>query len=253
MLAERQSGTLPNTIELNLREHVKAVTLRSDKQLASSLSMADDNIVVQDEPAREEPEPKVTELARTEDKKKNLVREYQSPIPYPARLKQQKVDQQFGKFLELFKQLRIKLPFVEAISQMPSDALSDLGASINLIPSSLFERLGLSEPKPTRMRVQLADRTVKFPRGIVEDVLVKVDKFIFLIDFFIMDMEGESSMPLILRRPFLTTSKAVINVCDGKLQLRVADETVTFDLSTSLRHSLDHDDIVLLPLTLALL
>ncbi|XP_048231769.1 uncharacterized protein LOC125370427 [Ricinus communis] len=125
-----------------------------------------------------------------------------------------------------------------------NDALADLGASINLMPSSLFEKLGLSEPKPTRMSVQLVDRTVKFPRGIVEDVLVKVGKFIFPVDFVVMDMEGESNIPLILGRPFLVISRAIIDVCDGKLQLRVGDETTTFDLSTLMRHSLDHDDTV---------
>ncbi|XP_048232882.1 uncharacterized protein LOC125370633 [Ricinus communis] len=212
MLAERQLGMLPSTIESNLREHVKAITLRSGKELTSSLPMVDDDIVIQDEPAREEPEAKVIELAQTEDKKKCPLREYQLPIPYPARLKQEKVNQQFSKFLGLFKQLSINLPFVEAILQMPSDALADLGASIDLIPSSLFEKLGLSEPKPTRMSVQLVDRTMKFPRGIVEDVLVKVDKFIFSVDFVVMDMEGESSVPLILSRPFLATSRAVIDV-----------------------------------------
>eukprot|EP00257_Ricinus_communis_P015624 XP_015573582.1 uncharacterized protein LOC107261124 [Ricinus communis] len=87
-----------------------------------------------------------------------------------------------------------------------SDVLADLGASINLMPNSLFEKLGLSEPKPTRMSILLADRTVKYPRGIVEDVLAK----------------GENSVLLILGKPFLATSRVVVDVCDGKLQLRVA-------------------------------
>ncbi|XP_048229049.1 uncharacterized protein LOC125369820 [Ricinus communis] len=94
----------------------------------------------------------------------------------------------------------------------------------------------LSEPKPTRISIQLLDRAVNFPRRIVENVLVKVDKFIFPIDFVVMDMEGESSVPLILGRPFLATSRAVIDMCDGNLQLRVGDETITFDLSTSMQH-----------------
>ncbi|XP_048229359.1 uncharacterized protein LOC107262498 [Ricinus communis] len=129
------------------------------------------------------------------------------------------------------------------IGELPiSGALADLGASINLMPTSLFDKLGLSEPKPTRMSIQFADRTIKIPRGIVEDVLVKVDKFIFPVDFIVMDMEGESVVPLILGRPFLATSRAIIDVCKGKLQLRVDDETITFDLATSMRHSLDYDD-----------
>ncbi|XP_048227250.1 uncharacterized protein LOC125369280 [Ricinus communis] len=126
-----------------------------------------------------------------------------------------------------------------------SGALADLGANINLMPISLFDELGLSEPKPTRMSIQLADRTIKIARGIIEDVLIKVDKFIFPIDFVVMDMKGESTVPLILGRPFLATSRAVIDVCDRKLQLRGDDETITFDLATTMRHSLDHDDVVL--------
>ncbi|XP_015572658.2 uncharacterized protein LOC107260968 [Ricinus communis] len=102
----------------------------------------------------------------------------------------------------------------------------------------------LSEPKPTRMSIQISDRTVKFPRGIVEDVLVKVDKFIFPINFVVMDIEGESSVLLILGRPFLATSRAVIDAYNRKLQLRVGGESITFDRSTSMRHSFGHDDTV---------
>ena len=117
-----------------------------------------------------------------------------------------------------------------------------MGASINLLPSSLFDKLGLTESRPTRMSIQLADRSVKYPRGIVEDVLVKVDKFIFPVNFIVMDMEGEDNVPLILDRHFLATARAIIDVGDGKLQLRVGDESVIFDLSTALKHSLDYDD-----------
>ena len=66
-------------------------------------------------------------------------------------------------------------------------ALADLGASINLMPSKLFKHLERGEPKLTRMSLQLADRSIKYPRGIIEDVLVKVDKFIFPIDFVILE------------------------------------------------------------------
>ncbi|XP_048229439.1 uncharacterized protein LOC112535117 [Ricinus communis] len=127
-------------------------------------------------------------------------------------------------------------------------ALADLGASINLMPSSLFEELGLSTSKltPTRMSIQLADRTVKYPKGIIKDVLVKVNKFIFPVDFVVMDMNGESDVPLILGRPFLATSKALIDVSSGKLELRVDDESITFDLTKSLRYPYEHDGTICL-------
>ena len=70
-------------------------------------------------------------------------------------------------------------------------ALSDLGASINLMPLSIFQKLNLGEITPTTITLQLADRSITYPRGIIEDVLVKVDKFIFSVDFIVLDMEKD--------------------------------------------------------------
>ena len=100
-------------------------------------------------------------------------------------------------------------------------ALCDLGASINLMPLSIFRRLGLVEAKPIRVTLQMADRSIKHPRGVIEDVLVKVDKFIFPADFVVLDMEEDRDIPIILGRPFLATGKALIDVQKGELRLRV--------------------------------
>ncbi|KAL0345390.1 UNVERIFIED_CONTAM: hypothetical protein Sradi_4370300 [Sesamum radiatum] len=105
-------------------------------------------------------------------------------------------------------------------------ALCDLGASVNLMPYSIFEKLGMHELTPTIITLQLADRSIKYPRGIVEDVLVKVGKFIIPVDFIVLDMEEDVNMPLILGRPFLATSRALIDVQKGQLTLRVNDEHV---------------------------
>ncbi|XP_073146844.1 uncharacterized protein [Henckelia pumila] len=114
--------------------------------------------------------------------------------------------------------------------------LCDLGASINLMPFSIFRRLGLGEPKPTTVSLQLADRSITYPRGIIEDVLVKVDKFIFPMDFLLLDMEEDLDMPLILGRPFLATGKSLIDVQMGKLILRVGEDQVTFNIFKALKH-----------------
>ncbi|KAK5819402.1 hypothetical protein PVK06_024401 [Gossypium arboreum] len=121
-------------------------------------------------------------------------------------------------------------------------ALADLGASINLTPYKMFKQLGLGEPKPTRMSIQLADRSIKYPRGIIKDVLVKVDKFIFPIDFVVLDMDEDVEVPLILGRPFLATARAVIDVGDGKLVLRVGDEEIIFKIYDAMRFSREQDD-----------
>ena len=120
-------------------------------------------------------------------------------------------------------------------------ALCDLGASINLMPLSIFRRLGLGEAKPTTVTLQLADRSLKHPRGIIEDVLVKVDKFIFPADFIVLDMEEDKEIPIILGRPFLATGRAIIDVQKGELRLRVQDEEVRFSVFRAIRHSAKSD------------
>ncbi|GJT97937.1 reverse transcriptase domain-containing protein [Tanacetum coccineum] len=86
------------------------------------------------------------------------------------------------------------------------NALADLGASISLMPYSRYEKLGLGEPKPTRMSLELADRSIQYPRGVAENVLIKVDKFILPIDFVILDMREDTRIPIILGRPFLVVN-----------------------------------------------
>nr|KYP68171.1 hypothetical protein KK1_021791 [Cajanus cajan] len=109
-------------------------------------------------------------------------------------------------------------------------ALLDLGASINLMPLSMLDRVGQVVVKPTRMTLQLADRSIKYPYGVIENMLVKVDKFIFPTDFVVMDMEEDSTIPIILGRPFMKTARAIIDVENGELKLRVQDEVITFNV-----------------------
>ncbi|XP_047170548.1 uncharacterized protein LOC124838881 [Vigna umbellata] len=121
-------------------------------------------------------------------------------------------------------------------------ALCDLGASINLMSFSIFKRLGIGEVKPTMITLQLADRSITYPYGIVEDVLVKVDKFIFPADFVVLDMEEDAKVPFIFGRPFLATGRALIDVEQGELILRVGDEKVTFFINEAVKHKFDKED-----------
>ena len=86
-------------------------------------------------------------------------------------------------------------------------ALCDLGASINLMPLSVFKQLGVGEYRPTTVTLQLADRSHAYPEGKIEDVLVKVEKFIFLVDFIVLDFEADKEVPIILGRPFSSNWK----------------------------------------------
>ena len=109
-------------------------------------------------------------------------------------------------------------------------ALLDLGASINLMPLSMLKRIGNLLVTPTKMTLQLADRSVIFPYGVAEDVLMKVGKFTFPVDFVIINAEEDAEVPLILGRPFLVTSGALIDVPKGELILRVDEEEETFQV-----------------------
>ena len=120
-------------------------------------------------------------------------------------------------------------------------ALCDSGASINLMPLSVYRKLGLGEAKPTSIKLQLADRTVKEPEGIVEDVLVKAGKFIFPVDFVVLDFEEDEEVPLILGMPFLYTARAIIDVYDGTLTLRVGDESCKFNMYETMKYPYDED------------
>ena len=94
-------------------------------------------------------------------------------------------------------------------------ALLDLGASVNLRPYSMYKQLGLGGLKPTSITLSLADRSIKIPKGTMEDVLIQVDKFYYLVDFVMLDTEpvavGTNYVPIILGRPFLATSNVIIN------------------------------------------
>nr|GFB96687.1 aspartic peptidase [Tanacetum cinerariifolium] len=99
-------------------------------------------------------------------------------------------------------------------------ALADLEASINLMPLSIWKKLSLPELTPTRMTLELTDRSITHPKGVVEDVFVKVGKFHFPTDFVVVDFEADLRVPLILGRSFLRTGRALIDVCGEEITLR---------------------------------
>ncbi|XP_052180129.1 uncharacterized protein LOC127793438 [Diospyros lotus] len=211
--------------------------------------------------------------------------------PFPQKLAQSKRDKTNADIYEVFKQVRINIPLLDAIKQTPSyakflkdlctvkrkinvrekaflteqvsailqfktppkykdpgcptitciigsqkvdQALLNLGATVNLLPFSVYQQLGLGELKPTRVTLQLADRSVKVPRGIVEDVLIQVDKFYFPVDFIVLDTQPhqgpQSPIPVILGRPFLATSNAIINCRNGIMKLSFGNMTVEMNV-----------------------
>nr|GEX45100.1 reverse transcriptase domain-containing protein [Tanacetum cinerariifolium] len=122
-------------------------------------------------------------------------------------------------------------------------ALADLGASINLMPLSIWKKLFLPELTPTRMTLELADRSITRPKGVAEDVFVKVGKFHFPTDFVVVDFEADHRVPLILGRSFLRTGHSLIDVYGEEITLWVNDKVVTFNLNHTTRYSSTYYDM----------
>ncbi|XP_050222149.1 uncharacterized protein LOC126672243 [Mercurialis annua] len=269
-IATRNPESLPSHTE-NPRD-VKAMTLRSGKELESSFNNHEKTTV-------HEKEMKIEEEQEVDIPLKKYVPPppFVPKIPFPQRLKKEQNDQQFANFLDKVKKLQINLSLAETLEQMPkyakflkdiltnkrkwtddgtislienfssiiskkiptklkdpgsftipcvdgdmefSRCLCDLGARINLMPLSIFQKFSLGEVKETSIILQLPDQSSKQPYGIIEDVLVKVDKFIFPVDFVVLDFEEDKNCPLILGRPFMNTGRVLIDVHDKKIDFR---------------------------------
>nr|GEU42275.1 reverse transcriptase domain-containing protein [Tanacetum cinerariifolium] len=201
-------------------------------------------------------------------------------IPYPSRLNDQKLREkatnQMEKFFQIFHDFHFDINFADALLLMPKfastikslltnkdkllgdpdkfliscdfpridvcHALADLGASINLMSLSIWKKLLLPELTPTRMTLELADRSITRPKGVAEDVFIKVGKFYFPTDFVVVDFEANPRVTLILGISFLRTGRALIDVYCEEITLRVNDESVTFNLNQTMRYSSTYDD-----------
>ncbi|KAL5545312.1 hypothetical protein UlMin_009096 [Ulmus minor] len=256
-LKNRPPGTLPSNIESPKRdgkEHCKAITLRGGKTLEA--------------PEINEKNPK--ELVSCQEEENNEQGNLHINIPLVEALEQMPnyvkfmkdmltKKRRFGEFetvaltRECNAVLQNKLPpklkdpgsFTIPCSignQYFGKALCDLGASINLMPMSIFKKLGIGQARPTTVSLQLADRSIAHPEGKIEDVLVKVDKFIFPVDFIVLDYEADLEVPIILGRPLLATSRTLIDVKNGELTMRVQDEHVTFNVFQSMKFPSDMEE-----------
>ncbi|GJZ17327.1 reverse transcriptase domain-containing protein [Tanacetum coccineum] len=210
-------------------------------------------LVVQDQPQMKNSEPVVTPISAPMPNMK-------PSIPYPSRRNDEKCREkaidQIEKFYKIFQDMIILNKLPEKLTDLgkfliPCDflgmeeflALADLGASINLMPLSVWKKISLPELTPTCMTLELADHSITKPIGIAEDVYLKVGKFKFLADFVVVDFDADPRFPLILGRSFLKTGCALIDVYEGELTLRVGKEAVTFNLDQTSRYSSNYDEM----------
>ncbi|KAJ9173786.1 hypothetical protein P3X46_016890 [Hevea brasiliensis] len=212
----KAAGKLPSQPEMNPREHCKVVTLRSRRTLVQPEVEPTEETMEKSKDQAEKNEEEAKKDQEEEGRKtKRLLEPYQPPLPFPQRFQKAKLDKQFGKFLEVLQKLDINIPFTEALSQMPSYTkfLKEILSKKRKLED--YETLEIGELKPTTISLQLADRSVKYPVGILENIPIKVGKFFIPVDFVVLQMEEDVKIPIILGIPFLATTGAIIDVKNG--------------------------------------
>ncbi|XP_021743252.1 uncharacterized protein LOC110709348 [Chenopodium quinoa] len=112
------------------------------------------------------------------------------------------------------------------------EAMCDLGASVSFMPYYVYQKLSVGTLSPTNITLQLADCSIKFPMGKVVDIPLRVGKFTFPVVFYVLEMDEDERIPIILDRPFLATSRAIINVKEGKISLKIHNDSIEFDLNS---------------------
>ncbi|GJS78228.1 hypothetical protein Tco_0728109 [Tanacetum coccineum] len=227
VLQERRSGSLPSSTETNPRDHVKSIlttveaktySIRRIEPTQYVVSSLENNMQLSKPDQLIEPtnlKRLLNERSRMNDEIEASMNVHSSTI-FEDTLSPKEKDP--GSFT---------IPY--SINNICFEkALADLGASVSVMPYSTFTNLGLSELAPTELIIELADRTIKRPKGLVENVLVGIGKFVFPIDFIVLDMLEDIKVPLILGRLFLYTSHAKINVFKRKIALRVGNDKIVF-------------------------
>nr|GFA62445.1 hypothetical protein [Tanacetum cinerariifolium]GFA64820.1 hypothetical protein [Tanacetum cinerariifolium] len=216
------SGTLPSNTISNLRSHLKSITTRSGVSYYGPHIPPPPSFlpkVVEDEQKATKGTMNPTNNGSTEDVQPHVVQSKSTSEPVNSPISEPKIS-------PIFKDMSFKISFADALILMPKFAstlkalignkenltLADLGASINLMPFSVWKRLSLSDLTPTCMTLELADRLISHPVGVAEDVYVKVGSFHFPVDFVVVDFDADPRVPLILGRSFLKTERALIDV-----------------------------------------
>ncbi|XP_070017762.1 uncharacterized protein LOC142172607 [Nicotiana tabacum] len=197
----RPTGALPSDIEPNPKAQVNAVTLKNGRELKES---PEKKYIARPE---EELVPKAVE----ENKEKNLEIMTRPPPPFPQKLQKQKDNAMYKKFLDILSQVRVNLPLVEILQEVPKYV-----------------------------------RSLVMPEGIIEDVLVRVGKLILPTDFIVLDYKADEEVPIILGRPFLATGGALIDVRERKLKMRVGDEEITFNVYKALKLPKHYEDLCMI-------
>ncbi|GJS08722.1 hypothetical protein Tco_0365518 [Tanacetum coccineum] len=228
LLQERGFGSLPSSTETNSRDQVNSIstTIEADSHSIRRIGSSQYDV-------------------STGQNSKLFYKSRQTTVHFPSCLDNNFCEDEEGNYGPKFAEAYGASHINDTIPQKEKDlgsftqpcfinnicfdnAFVELGASVSVMPLLTYLNLGFGELAHTRLTVELADRMVKYPKGIAENVLVEICKFTFLVDFIILDIPEDIKVPLILGRPFLSTAHAKIDVYKRKITLRVGEENIIF-------------------------
>ncbi|KAL0416415.1 UNVERIFIED_CONTAM: hypothetical protein Slati_3473400 [Sesamum latifolium] len=251
-------GKLPSQPIVNPKQNACAIVLRSGKELQENM---DENGTKRGHGQKRKPEkeieiPQEQDDEPKEDQPKVLV----TRPPFPKRFTKSKEAEE-KEIFEIFCKVEVNIPLLDAIKRMPryakflkelctskvnlkatNGAMCDLGASINVMPLTIFESFHVGPLKETGIVIQLADQSVVYPEGVLEYVLVKVNGLIFPADFYVLNMREDNSpnsTSILLGRPFLKTARTKIDVHSGTLTMEFDGEIIRFNILDSMRYPSD--------------
>ncbi|CAN6707342.1 unnamed protein product [Malus baccata var. baccata] len=260
----------------------KAITLRSGKQVgtetqaSNSSKKEDEKLLFEEEPQTSTTArmgqlmPQSSCISNPHNSAKVSLKPNSSSsiplnVPFPSRLKQSKKEENEKDILETFRKVQVNIPLLDAIKQVSENvsavlqrklppkckdpgntkfehAMLDLGASINVMPYSIYASMNLGELKNDGVIIQLADRSNAYPKGVLEDVLVQVDNLIFPAYFYVLEMEDSPNvtpLPILLGRPFMKTARTKIDVFKGTLTMEFDGEIINFNISEAMKFPKD--------------
>ncbi|XP_027174606.1 uncharacterized protein LOC113774250 [Coffea eugenioides] len=238
-------GKLPSQTIINPKQNVTAITLKNDKELPQpSQRISEQAIEEAIEKKEVAPKPKDVPQQKFRDESSVVVT---PPPPFPSRFAKSKKQEQ--EVFDIFRKgeklpPKYKDPGIFTVpckigNVKVEKVLVDLGAAINIMPRSIYNSLNLGPLEETSVIMQLADRSNAYPDGVLEDILVQVDKLVFPADFYVLDRDDDFSVspPILLGRPFLITSKTKIDVYSGTLTMEFDGEIIKFNICDPIKCS----------------
>ncbi|XP_052626791.1 uncharacterized protein LOC111917753 [Lactuca sativa] len=245
-------GKLPPQTEKNPKHNACAISLRSGKKYDGPKmpEEEEEELVIEEPPKKDQKKEEMMEKKKPEEKEEKI-----TPPPFPSRLSSNKKEREDSEIMAMFRKVEVNIPLLDAIKQkrMPPKckdpgvftvpcklgnlyvphAMLDLGASINVLPYSVYKSIGIGTLTKTGVIIQLADRSIVHPKGVLEDVLVQVNEIVFPADFYVLDIGDDdhpSSSSILLGRPFLKTARTKIDVYNGTLSMEFDGEVINFNI-----------------------